>query len=1488
MLQKAGFKIKGMNRDLAVSVFNPDFSYENKNIRLTSLEDNTTLCCINEQGTQETKIIFDGTIIGYATFDKEIVLFGTAETDYIGVLKIENPLSFKKIAIGNFNFSIKNPIETVTYHENDELKKVYWVDGLNPPRFINITNEYRVVKDNTIFNFVASMLLEENVTISKNSAGGMFSPGTIQYVFTYLNQYGQETNIFYQSPLYYITFSNNGTSPEGKVSTSFEIKIKELDPKFDFVRIYSINRTTQNAIPECKLVVELKNNTGGIYYVDTGLNGDAIDPTELLYVGGEEVIAGTISHKDNTLFLGDLEPTRKPLEDVKKKVYEFYKEGEGKNSYIEFIANKTIEKGDTVKGFYLNQFQLNKNSQQIKSFKYLDYYRFGFQVQDDKGKWSEPIWLEDKRNETHIENGNYYNDVKLVSAYLDFNSDQEKLTKWNEIIKDLKDLGFKKIRPTIVYPSINDREVICQGIVCPTVYNTADRLNNTPFVQSSWFTRPSSAFDISGKSSGVWMDFDALIDSLSIPNNYTPSSYSKAGSMRDFGNYKVYDLENTPHDMYAIHGNYAEFRHNISLPFSHKRNSEIQLMFGNVNYILPTIGGENEYNPEFLSDFKNRYGSYFFVDQSIFTFHSPDVEFDDNVKNLDLSNAKFRIVGKVPITASSGDIDLRTENTTNLRNGSTDLGLGFYHESSIAENDFTKYSTDSVFGWRTYMGGFYWFDYMKDPIHSISKENMAGFMIYPWHKTGSLNNTRNAPEGGSKTALLKSKIISNIKFSFKNWYFDLDTIWNAEVNGDSNKTGISDAKLFDNDDVINTKLKAPKYSDLNDINYYGNYEKLLTPYIQPEEELDEEKATQSGYPIIISKAFYGKDKNYEVGSIGKIPSTDNLHKSYAAPIFTTEDNLSYTDIKDLTKDYRSTDPVMMRYKSTPHAVIALNYTKEGNQRILPASIDTGADYNYEWIAVNFSDLTVDYRFFWNYSKNKKIKVHQDVIQFKKGSIVSKSGWDQSAEPYGYLWLGELYRDNVANRFGGTTEEALEDNLWIAGGEAVDLEEGCVLEWTEGDTYYQRYDHIKTYPFSEGDTNSIVDIVSFRVETRINIDGRYDNNRGLPDNKYITPENFNILNLAYTQDNNFFNYRSLNSNKLNLDKFRNTITWTKTKIPGDMVDTWTNITMASLLDLDGDKGPVRAIRRFNNNLIAFQDKGVSQILYNEQMQMSTVEGVPIEIANSGKVAGKRYITDKKGCRNKWSICETPMGIYFVDDINKDISYFNGQNIADISLSKGFNSYIKSKDLSAIWDLKDFNNIVTYYDKVFKDVYFIDKENALAYNEALQEFTSFYSYENTPYMINSDIGTLLIKDSKLWIKNKGAYNEFYDKYQPFYITYIINQDPLNDKIFDNIEFRSDTFDGNLYLADTTFDTLNTWNEYQEGIVSLEKIKGIPSSLKKKFRIWHANIPRWNVDKNGHTANNRDRMRNPWLYLKLSKETENYFKTILYDTVVQYFRV
>jgi len=63
-----------MNQDLSVSAFNPEFSFENMNLRLSTNENNTLMSWVNERGPQKITLIGDvanisGTPIGVAVIN---------------------------------------------------------------------------------------------------------------------------------------------------------------------------------------------------------------------------------------------------------------------------------------------------------------------------------------------------------------------------------------------------------------------------------------------------------------------------------------------------------------------------------------------------------------------------------------------------------------------------------------------------------------------------------------------------------------------------------------------------------------------------------------------------------------------------------------------------------------------------------------------------------------------------------------------------------------------------------------------------------------------------------------------------------------------------------------------------------------------------------------------------------------------------------------------------------------------------------------------------------------------------------------------------------------------------------------------------------------------------------------------------------------------------------------------------------------------------
>ena len=53
------WKTKGMNKDMSVSAFNPEFAFENLNIRLATNEGNTMMSWVNERGPKKLRLRVD-------------------------------------------------------------------------------------------------------------------------------------------------------------------------------------------------------------------------------------------------------------------------------------------------------------------------------------------------------------------------------------------------------------------------------------------------------------------------------------------------------------------------------------------------------------------------------------------------------------------------------------------------------------------------------------------------------------------------------------------------------------------------------------------------------------------------------------------------------------------------------------------------------------------------------------------------------------------------------------------------------------------------------------------------------------------------------------------------------------------------------------------------------------------------------------------------------------------------------------------------------------------------------------------------------------------------------------------------------------------------------------------------------------------------------------------------------------------------------------
>jgi hypothetical protein len=146
--------VKGMNQDLSISKYSPEFTFKNYNVRINSDNNNSLFTLTNERGTKKVSLLdgdnkettIQGTIIGKAILGEYIVLFTTGDRIYrlepIVDFNYKTPkLRVKVLFHGNLNFSEEHPIETLAVFETEDIQKVYWVDGINQLRFINIVSD---------------------------------------------------------------------------------------------------------------------------------------------------------------------------------------------------------------------------------------------------------------------------------------------------------------------------------------------------------------------------------------------------------------------------------------------------------------------------------------------------------------------------------------------------------------------------------------------------------------------------------------------------------------------------------------------------------------------------------------------------------------------------------------------------------------------------------------------------------------------------------------------------------------------------------------------------------------------------------------------------------------------------------------------------------------------------------------------------------------------------------------------------------------------------------------------------------------------------------------------------------------------------------------------------------------------------------------------------------------------------------------------------
>lgn len=327
-------------------------------------------------------------VVGYANVVRNTVYFTTDGTDSniyyhtegIGTeLKYSDAASTAKL---NFSLDPKYRINAVGRQELSDLEKVYWVDGLNEFRYIDLSRDYTGLEA-TVFNSVPEVDIDFDIETSLVE-GGTYKAGVVQYAVQFYNKNGAASVISELSIPAKLAESEGGSEADADVNKSVNVAISNINQAtldaFDRYRLFAVYYTTLGAEPTVGVVSEFELFSGDTEIVDTGEYLYTLQLEEFLTYKESTYIANAIETKNNILFLGDITEstfTSDAIENWDSRAYRFDSSQEARA----YDDNKIANIGD---GIYYYDVQSNGN------WEYIYDDTTGQVVQDSGTNWEIP------------------------------------------------------------------------------------------------------------------------------------------------------------------------------------------------------------------------------------------------------------------------------------------------------------------------------------------------------------------------------------------------------------------------------------------------------------------------------------------------------------------------------------------------------------------------------------------------------------------------------------------------------------------------------------------------------------------------------------------------------------------------------------------------------------------------------------------------------------------------------------------------------------------------------------------------------------------------------------------------------------------------------------------------------------------------------------------------------------------------------------------
>lgn len=1550
----------GMTQDAARSKTNPSLYFEGFNIRITAADTTSTAAVTNDKGNEfllkipelklnstlklieydnsqlsytslrienlfEKEDINNQIIIGNTTTQKGFIFITTNSKGFDCIWEIESDsLKLELIYIGDLNLNIENPVQILNNYENNKIDKIYWVDGKEQLRFLNIRQstkngdiENLIDVDESSLNILSDVNLVEP-KIDEITYGGVHTAGVIQYAYSYYKINGAQTTISPMSSLIPLGKSVvKGGDLNEIVGTIPKVIIPNIDTRFTNIRLYSVKYTSYNELPTASLIADrdITGSTDFIYF-DDGRIIQSVTLDELLFLSGTLFIPKHIESKDSRLFLFNYQDKLYDLNFEKNKLdtraYSFpllsrvtkvydriteypvtstdyvnitesfinnnqnlnYKHsainGDYSNNKYTFNSEEIGGEGPFIKYNIIRTSEKTNNIYDYRFFKENELYRIAIQFYNKYGIKSTPSWIADfvtsgTSIEDHNLNGNYAS-LKITlkpEFFVWLNTSDNFRNNQGEYDDFLKPVGFKILRAE---RNISDRTIVGQGIINGMISHSK----------------------LTGDTNNVEINIKRANEGLKMPF-----------LMRRFDNY-----------LNPMYGNETYRRLD-------QRNRHPQWNGGGSE----RMGGATE----IYKEGSHARGSTYQFNQ-LMQFYSPEVIFE----MLNNINAKqFKVIGGM--LNNFNGFKSRQENWT-----VGTFGVMYTIENAISAFDVKAGANRSASGYRGLVG--------PPWIHENGerRETQATHYFREYSKTFVKNKNNNIYD------IYGIPEISDFRASSKRYNEDQDLIY---VN--SLETLVSDEAGYDDDNKTDhTMINSVLTAGARNITFALGGDDVKTEDRLKIENLYADTSFYNNLPVdstVVGGKYnihflvptysdlvaFGNFLHYRIGVLdsGNVYEANNLT--------TPSGNYDFKGVKRafLSKDDYDNSPLTLRqsligsriliypesfknsafppenadfkmYDVTSSSIFGLSphlpsspteVTDEIFDAVHPTAVSADAIVQTYEDLESLEDVAIEEVFYYATVINNR-KVYRSSLDVNSNLIwtevdsIPDLGVNQTPDPTniyngGVGLICEFVNDEslkyIGNYYGGNSYESKLKTVYVEASNYFTFLNSEFIIKDPGDTFIQEYPiaRLSKIPYDTPPGSGemlITEVIKVRLESVINQNKRNDESSNSWDNPFFPSQgDFHSYNRVYSQTSNLIKTSGLSYEIKKNDDFRTGVISSHLKRPGEVIDNWTKLSINDTLYLDGKYGEINTVSKFNDQIITFQDSAVALLEINPRVQLNTNDGTGVHLGTGSVLHDYKYLSTIAGTLNKWGVISTNSGVMFYDTLNNALSTVTGK-VDKFSDIKGLHSFLNKNIKSSI--IKNDNHILKKgitmgYDYFNNDIYITFHQGVesktLCFNELVGEFVSLHAFKPSFYFNKGSVFLSSHPDNfRLYQHKEGIYNIYYDEYYPSYIIYNLNFESIRPCIFNNINFKSEVYHEGVDQPDKTITHIRAFNEYQDtGMQPLNV--GRNGNIRRRFRDWNAEIPR----------DGRNRLRNPWIYLQLQFDNPLSDKFILHDIGVSY---